>query len=42
MKPIDGDQLARALERVLPEATTGHVLVVDDDHEAREMMKRRL
>lgn len=42
VKPVDADQLTRALSRVLPAHEGGHVLVVDDDADARAMMARRL
>jgi PAS domain S-box-containing protein len=42
VKPIDAQQLSRALRTVLPTPGEGHVLVVDDDADARDLASRRL
>jgi PAS domain S-box-containing protein len=41
-KPIDQNRLLATLRKYLPDASGGHVLIVEDDAKLRELMRRRM
>ena len=42
VKPIDRDRVVRTLEKCCPRGAPGHVLIVEDDASASELMGRAL